>query len=98
MTTTTPKPPIPVVDEVGGFVSVKRAAIIIGTTETNVRKLVFRRDSKEKIRAVRLEGRVLLIEKASAEYFAMAQHCLDSVPRGTSKKGKDSHTRIVLKN
>lgn len=85
MTATEKSRTIPVVHEIGGFVSVKRAAEIMGTSETNVRKLVMRRDSKEVLHAVRLEGHMLLIEKKSAEQFTpfRQRESLINVPRGT---------------
>lgn len=85
MTATERSRTIPVIHEIGGFVSVRRAAEIMGTSETNVRKLVYRRDGAEVLRAVRLEGQTLLIEKQSAEQFVPFRKRVSviNVPRGT---------------
>lgn len=85
MTATARSRTIPVIHEVGGYVSVRRAAEIMQTSEDNVRKLIYRRDGKSVLRAVRLEGQTLLIEKESVEQFVpfRQRESLIDTPRGT---------------
>lgn len=56
---------IPVIDELGGYVSTRRAAEIMAYTVDAIRKLVFR----GQVESVRWEDHSLMINKVSLEYY-----------------------------
>ena len=79
---------VPEIDEIAGWVSLRRAAEILGTTDDNVRKLVHR----QRIVAQRWGSRELMINKASLETYRQTplprgrpkvNNTIANVPRGT---------------
>lgn len=79
---------VPEIDEIAEWVTLRKAAALLGTTDDNVRKLVHR----QRVIAQRWGSRELMIDKASLETYRQTplqrgrpkvNNAIANVPRGT---------------